>query len=97
VAGDKEGRYCTVCGGIVPEGIEIRTISVEGKETGINHLDRILDDVAALDLRDPALIGEELLRRVQAFNYVPTKKTGAYTEALLREYANRIAQGEGGD
>jgi hypothetical protein len=94
VSEDKEGRYCTVCGGMVPEGIEIRTISVEGKETGINHLDRIIDDVAALDLRDPTRIGEELLRRVQAFNYVPTRKTGAYAEALLREYRQRTAGGD---
>ena len=97
MAEDREGRYCTVCGGMVPEGIEIGTISVEGKETGINHLDRILEDVAALGLRDPALIGEELLRRVQASNYVPTKKAGAYTEALMREYRNRTTAGGGGD
>lgn len=94
MAEDKEGKYCTVCGGMVPEGTGIRTIIVEGKETGINHLDRILDDVAALGLGDQARIGEELLRRVQAFNYVPTRKTGAYTEALLREYRQRTAGGD---
>ncbi|MDG6257885.1 MAG: NAC family transcription factor, partial [Methanomicrobiaceae archaeon] len=90
-------RYCTVCGGVVPQGIDIRTISVDGKETGIHHLDRILDDVAALGLRDPARIGEELLTRVRACNYVPMKKADAYREALLREYRDRAAEGGGGD
>ena len=37
MAGEKEGDYCTVCGGIKPETIKIRTILVDGKATGINQ------------------------------------------------------------
>lgn len=81
-----EGRYCTVCGGVVPAGPEIRKIPVDGKETGIDRLDRILSDVFSLHLADEALIHAELLKRVRAFNYVPTKKVEAYAEALAAEY-----------
>lgn len=81
-----EGRYCTVCGGVVPAGPEIRKIPVDGRETGIDQLDRVLADVFSLHLTDEALIREELLKRVRAFNYVPTKKVAAYAEALATEY-----------
>lgn len=81
-----EGRYCTICGGVVPAGPEIRKIPVDGRETGIDRLDRVLADVFSLHLTDEALIREELLKRVRAFNYVPTKKADAYAEALAAEY-----------
>jgi hypothetical protein len=32
---DKDGVYCKVCGGIVPESIQIKQILVDGKATGI--------------------------------------------------------------
>ncbi len=83
---EKEGRYCSICGGIPPHEIKIRKILVEGKEVGIDRLDWILEDVRRLHLKDEAEIGEEILKRVRQFNYVPTKKTSAYAEALLREY-----------
>jgi hypothetical protein len=81
-----DGKYCTICGGVVPEGPEIRTILVDGKATGIDQLDRILGDVIALGLAREDEIREELLTRVKAFNYVPTKKTDAYADALMAEY-----------
>lgn len=86
-----EGRYCTICGGVVPEGPEIRTILVDGKATGIDQLDRILCDAMALDLTREDEIREELLTRVKAFNYVPTKKTDAYADALMVEYRQASA------
>jgi hypothetical protein len=82
----KEGEYCTVCGGIKPDAIKIKAILVDGKETGINQLEKILDDVRKLDLRDDARIREELLKRIRVFNYVPTKKRDAYADAALLEY-----------
>lgn len=88
---DKEGTYCTVCGGIVPEGPSIRKILIDGKETGIDKLDFILDDVAALGLTREQEIGEALLKRVMAFNYVPTKKKDVYAAALYEEYRARLA------
>ncbi len=86
MAGAKEGDYCTVCGGIKPEAIKIRTILVDGKATGINQLEAIIDGVRKLHLKDDAAIRAELLRRTGAFNYIPTKKKEAYGDALMQEY-----------
>ncbi|MEG3055054.1 MAG: NAC family transcription factor [Methanoculleus sp.] len=86
MAGEKEGDYCTVCGGIKPETIKIRTILVDGKATGINQLEVIIDSVRKLRLEDDAAIRAELLERTGAFNYIPTKKRGAYGDALMHEY-----------
>ena len=54
--GEKEGDYCTVCGGIKPETIKIRTILVDGKATGINRTEVIIDSVRKLRLEDDAAI-----------------------------------------
>ncbi len=83
---EKEGEYCTVCGGIKPDAIKIRAILVDGKETGINQLDEIVDGVRKLDLKSDAAVRDELLKRARVFNYIPTKKTDAYADALLEEY-----------
>ncbi len=43
---DKEGNYCTICGGMVPPGYnDVKQIEVDGKVIGINKLDFILEDV----------------------------------------------------
>lgn len=81
-----EGKYCTICGGAVPAGPGIRTVMVDGKATGIDRLDEILEEVLALGLAREDEIRDALLTRVKAFNYVPTKKTDAYAEALMAEY-----------
>jgi hypothetical protein len=83
---DQDGYYCTICGGIPPDKINIKRILVDGKETGIDKLDWILAEVRKLNLSDDAVIREELLKRTMALNYVPTKKTKEYGEALLLEY-----------
>jgi hypothetical protein len=83
---DQDGYYCTICGGIPPDKINIRQILVDGKATGIDKLDWILAEVRKLNLSDDAVITEELLKRTMALNYVPTKKTKEYGEALLLEY-----------
>lgn len=83
---EKEGDYCTVCGGIRPDAIKIRTVLVDGKETGINQLDFIIAGVRDLHLEDDAAIRAELLRWAGEFNYIPTKKREAYGDALMREY-----------
>jgi hypothetical protein len=83
---EKDGYYCTICGGIPPDQIKIRKIPIDGKETGIDRLDWILLDVASLDLTNDETITTEIIRRVQQFNYIPTKKMPEYREALLREY-----------
>lgn len=87
MAGDeKDGYYCTVCGGIVPERIKIKRIPIDGKETGIDRLEWILLDVANLDLTDEERIVDEIVKRARQFNYIPSKKLQAYREAFLREY-----------
>jgi hypothetical protein len=85
---DKDGNYCSVCGGIPPDKIKIRQILIDGRETGIDQLDFLIHDVKKLHLTDDALIVQELMKRVKVFNYVPTKKTAQYEEALLKEYKN---------
>jgi hypothetical protein len=85
---DKDGYYCTICGGIPPDKITTKKIQIDGKETGIDQLDWIIDEVKKLNLSDDTVITEELLKRTNALNYVPTKKTKEYGEALLREYKN---------
>lgn len=83
---NKEGDYCTICGGIKPESIKTKTVLVDGKATGINQLDVIIDAVKKLGLEDDAVIRTELLKRTGAFNYIPTKKREDYGDALLKEY-----------
>ena len=86
---DKDGYYCSICGGLPPDKITTKRILIDGKETGIDHLDWIFDEVKKLTLVDDATITEELLKRVKEFNYVPTKKTDVYAAALLVEYKKR--------
>jgi hypothetical protein len=83
---DKDGYYCTICGGIPPDRIKIKKIPIDGKETGIDRLDWILHDVAHLNLTSDETISDEIIKRVQQFNYIPTKKMTEYKRALLREY-----------
>ena len=83
---DKDGYFCTICGGIPPDKISTKKIIVDGKETGIDQLDWIIDEVRKLHLSDETAIKDELLKRTKALNYVPTKKTRAYGEALLAEF-----------
>ena len=83
---DTEGYYCTICGGIPPDKINVRQILVDGKATGIDKLDWIIAEVKKLHLTDDTAITEELLKRTKVLNYVPTKKTREYEKALLKEY-----------
>jgi hypothetical protein len=90
---EKDGYYCTICGGIPPDQIKIKKIPIDGKETGIDRLDWILLDVASLNLTNDETITTEIIKRVQQFNYIPTKKMTEYKKALLLEY-KMMAPGE---
>jgi len=83
---EKDGYYCTVCGGIPPDQIKIKKIVIDRKETGIDRLDWILLDVYRRNFPDDEAITDELVARVRQFNYIPTKKMAEYRAALLREY-----------
>jgi hypothetical protein len=87
---DKDGYYCSICGGIPPDKITTKRILVDGKETGIDQLDWIIADVKKLGLTDDAAITGELLKRTRALNYVPTKKVQEYEKALLAEYKHAL-------
>ena len=87
MAGDeKDGYYCSICGGIPPDKIKTKRVLIDGKETGIDHLDFIFENVKGLHLTDNATIASEIVKRVKVFNYVPTKKEALYAEGLLKEY-----------
>ncbi|GAB6284764.1 MAG: hypothetical protein STSR0009_09640 [Methanoregula sp.] len=89
---DKDGYYCSICGGIPPDKITTKRILVDGKETGIDQLDWIIAEVKKLGLTDGAAITGELLKRTRALNYVPTKKVQEYEKALLAEYKHALSQ-----
>lgn len=99
--GDKDGNYCTICGGIPPDQVKIKRLPIDGKETGIDRLDWILQEVVSLGLTNNEQITDELVKRVQQFNYIPTKKMAEHREALLRQYLmfgtsdNRRRRGSG--
>ena len=87
MAGDeKDGYYCSICGGIPPDKIKTRLVCIDGKDTGIDHLDFIIEGVKKLKLTSNEEIASELIRCVNEFNYIPSKKIEEYKDALLREY-----------
>jgi hypothetical protein len=86
---EKDGVYCKVCGGIIPQNTTIGSIEVDGKATGINQLDFILNEVAALHIHSEIEIKQELITRVKTLNYIPTKITEKYEVALFNEYKKR--------
>ncbi|MGQ9546346.1 MAG: hypothetical protein ACUVTR_04170 [Dehalococcoidia bacterium] len=57
-----------------------------GFQVGIVNLDRILKEVAELNLPDDEAIKKELLTRVKIFNYVAPAAEADYAEALHGEY-----------
>ncbi len=84
---DKDGNYCTICGGMIPAGSnDIKQITVDGKVIGINKLDFILEEVKKLNLSSDAEITEEIMKRACALNYIPSTRKSVYAEALLDEY-----------
>jgi len=86
---EKDGVYCKICGGIIPQGTAVGSIKVEGKSTGINQLEFILDEVSALHLHSNIDIKSELVKRTKVFNYIPTKMTEKYADALLQAFNER--------
>ena len=89
---EKDGVYCKVCGGIIPQGSAIGSIEIEGKSTGINQLEFIIDEVSALHLHSDRDIMNELVKRAKVLNYIPTKMTEKYAGALLQAFKNRKTQ-----
>jgi hypothetical protein len=91
---DKDGYYCSICGGIPPDKITTKRVLIDGKETGIDHLDWIFGEVSQLGVETDAALTEELLKRVKQFNYVPTKKAAEYGTGLLLAYRKFQAEAQ---
>jgi hypothetical protein len=89
---EKDGIYCSVCGGIPPDKVTTRRVLIDGRETGIDQLDFIFEDVRKLGLKDDSMIADEIMKRVRVFNYVPSKIEALYRESLLREYKQEAHQ-----
>ncbi|MBI5017861.1 MAG: hypothetical protein HZB55_20510 [Deltaproteobacteria bacterium] len=62
---------------------------LDGDQVGILNLDNIMKAVAGLGLTDMEAIKKELLKMVQACNYVPSSCEHDYSRALLGEYKRR--------
>ena len=59
---EKDGVYCKVCGGIIPQDTNIGSIEVEGKPTGINQLDFPRDSQSLVDIDQAGIHGDAILR-----------------------------------
>jgi len=91
---ESDGYYCTICGGVPPDKITTKQVLIDGKATGIDHLDWIFAEVKKLGTANDARLAEEILLRVQQFNYVPTKKKNEYAAGLLAAYKESLAKNE---
>lgn len=68
----------------------IRRIDVGGVVVGLAMLDDILADVIDTGITGETAIGDELLKRVKIYNYIPKGAEPLYMAALLREYQNEV-------
>jgi hypothetical protein len=67
----------------------VRQLTINGRRTGIDHLDDIMEEVLQSGIDDESRIGEMLLGKVREHNYVPEKVIPAYRDALMAEYRRR--------
>jgi hypothetical protein len=93
---ENDGYYCTICGGVPPDRITTKRVLIDGKETGIDHLDWIFSEVKKLGVTGDTRLAEEILVRVKQFNYVPTKKTDAYAFGLVAAYREFLKEKDAG-
>jgi len=68
----------------------VRRIEVGGVVVGLAMLDDILADTVALALSGDGAIGDELIKQVKIYNYIPKEVEPLYRAALLREYQNEV-------
>jgi hypothetical protein len=68
----------------------VRRIEVGGVVVGLVMLDDILADTIALNLSGEIAIGDELIRQVKIYNYIPKEAEPLYRAAILREYQNEV-------
>lgn len=68
----------------------VRRINVGGVVIGLAMLDDILADTVALALSGDSTIGDELIKQVKIYNYIPKGAEPLYRAALMREYQNEV-------
>lgn len=71
----------------------VRQVEVGDVVIGITMLDDILREVRAMNLSNEKSIGNELLKRVKIYNYVPARAEEQYRTALVREYRTSQERG----
>ena len=67
---------------------ESKKIWIGGHNIGVSHWSTVVAEVQALKLSDDKQIADELLRRVEKNDFVPSSKRNEYRIALLEEYKN---------
>jgi hypothetical protein len=68
----------------------IRRIEVGGVVVGLAMLDDILEDVIDRGIAGVADIGDELVRQIKIYNYIPKEAEPLYRAALLLAYQNEV-------
>ena len=68
----------------------IRQIDVDGHQIGLAMLDTILEEILPMNLPDEGCMGDELLKRVKIYNYIPPGAEERYRKALLAEYRRKV-------
>jgi hypothetical protein len=68
----------------------VRRIEVGEVVVGLTMLDDILADTIALNLSGEIAIGDELMKQVKIYNYIPKGAEPLYRAAILREYQNEV-------
>ncbi len=64
----------------------IRQVDVGGVVVGIVMLDTIIEEVTAMNLAGEKETGDELMKRVKIYNYIPARAEEQYRTALVREF-----------
>lgn len=71
----------------------VTQIRVQGNLVGIVGLQKVMADIAAdFNQASDELIGEEMLKRLGAKNYIPDKARVNYAKALVREFRIFLGQ-----
>ena len=68
----------------------IRRIEVGGVVVGLALLDDAFQDVIDRGIAGETAIGDELVRQIKIYNYIPKEAEPLYRAALLRAYQNEV-------
>jgi len=68
----------------------IRRIEVAGVVVGLAMLDDVLEDVIDRGIAGVTAIGDELVRQIKIYNYIPKEAEPLYRAALLLAYQNEV-------